>query len=55
MTESRKRPVMVGTYLPPPAHAELKRIAKTERRSISAFLALLIEKELERRRRRAAA
>jgi hypothetical protein len=45
---------MVGTYLAPPVHAELKRIAKAERRSVSAFLAILIEKEVARRRRKAA-
>ena len=50
MLEQTDRPVMVGTYIPRRIHLKLKRLAKGERRSVAAFLALLIEKEVDKRR-----
>lgn len=49
------REVLVGTYLQPSMLAELKAAAKHDRRSQSAYLLVLIEKDLARRRRRGAA
>lgn len=51
---TKEKSVMVGTYLPTAVHAEVKRIAKGERRSIAAYLLVLIEKDLARRKKRAA-
>lgn len=52
-TKPNGRDILVGAYIAPPMLAELKAAAKKDHRSQSAYLLVLIEKDLAARRRRA--